>query len=225
MSRIPEPKIKKVRAVVRGVTPLIMHAMSEKSRKQMADKQAGLKTKAKEARNPEQEFIDSIYHMPGDSNRYAFPAQAFKQSMVGSCRLVDGIKMTEARILFFVFGEESPEWVEIVSDAPVMRTDTVTIGQGTTDLRYRPQFDEWSATLIIHYLENAIGAEDIRRLLLMSGAHVGIGEWRAERSGNTFGSFEIVSFDAISDSDDGFGEIKGGKIKGTRTPKKAIAQV
>lgn len=45
-----------------GDTPLIMHAWSDKARKEMLDKQTKkTTTKAREAKNPVEDFIRSMY--------------------------------------------------------------------------------------------------------------------------------------------------------------------
>ena len=54
--------IKVVPIRIVGDTPLIVHAWSEKAKKMMLDAQTkATKTKAKEARNPIDEFINSMY--------------------------------------------------------------------------------------------------------------------------------------------------------------------
>ena len=62
--------------------------------------------------------------------------------------------------------------------------------QQTMDLRYRPEFPEWSATLNIEYDDDNITSDAIASLLYRAGMSVGVGDWRPERNGD-FGRFEI----------------------------------
>ena len=71
-----------------------------------------------------------------------------------------------------------------------MRTDAVRIGMGTLDLRYRPEFQEWSVALRIRYNAAAISPEQIVNLYNVAGFAVGIAEWRPERDGSN-GMFEV----------------------------------
>ena len=58
--------IKEVGIRIIGDTPLIVHAWSEKAKKMMLDTQTGAtKTKAKEARDPFDDFIQSLYWLEG----------------------------------------------------------------------------------------------------------------------------------------------------------------
>src|SRR5690348_6335815 len=60
-----------------GESPLIMHRWSEKAKRQMRDKQQKKATKAKEVRNPHEEFIEATYFLNAERTRYGFPATAF----------------------------------------------------------------------------------------------------------------------------------------------------
>lgn len=171
---------------INGETPLIMHKWSEKAKKQIRDKQQKKPEaqKAKEARNPEQEFKEAIYtDTDGD---YCFPSIAFKKAAVEACRQAD-ITMALARTLFFVEGE----FVKIESDEPIMREDTVVIGRGTTDLRYRPEFRNWSCELRIRYNADVISPEQLIGIFELAGFASGIGEDRPNRTGNNFGMFTV----------------------------------
>jgi hypothetical protein len=95
--------------------------------------------------------------------------------------------MTHSRSIFHVEGE----FVKIEGCKPRMRTDTVTIGQGTTDLRYRGEFVNWKATLSIKYNALAMTAEQIMNLFVYAGFGVGVGEYRTDKKGDR-GQFEVA---------------------------------
>jgi len=176
-----------------GETPLIMHKMSEKSKEMMRAKQQKKAKKIREARNPEQEYKDAMY--TDGNGGYVFPARAFKAAAVEACRQADGITMASARQMFFVKGLDEAEWVGIESIDPIMREDIVTIGQGTTDLRYRPQFNNWRARIKVEFLEHVISPEQIVNIFELAGFCSGIGEDRPNKKGHTFGMFRVGEFE------------------------------
>ena len=82
-----------------GDTPLIMHAWSAKAKREMLGKQIGAtKTKAKEPKNPVEDFVASMYWltpMPTEFTdeavdaalkdaRFGFPVTAFKQAAISA---------------------------------------------------------------------------------------------------------------------------------------------
>jgi len=176
-----------------GETPLIMHKMSEKAKIMIRDKQQKKAKKVRKARNPKQEFEDAMY--TDGNGGYVFPARAFKAAAVEACRQADGITMASVRQMFFVSGLKDAEWVKIESDEPIMREDVVTIGQGTTDLRYRPQFNNWKASIKVQFLEDVISPEQIVNIFELAGFCSGIGEDRPNKKGHTFGMFTVGDFE------------------------------
>lgn len=190
--QIPELRLSTVEMLLVGSTSLIMHKFAEKSRTQMADKQGGKPRHKKEARDPQADFEASIYCLPSSTAkkpRYGFPASAFKQAAVSACRFVDGVSMSYAQGAFHILGD----LVEILSDKPIMRTDTVRIGgfgKKVADLRYRPEFQNWRCKLQIRYNSSAINPSQIANLLNVAGFSVGVGEWRPEKRGS-FGMFGV----------------------------------
>lgn len=192
-TEISIPKIEIGRATIHivGDSPLIMHKWSEKAKKQMLDKQMKVAKKGRDAKDPERDFEDCIYYMPGtepEQKQYAFPSVAFKNAAVSACRFTDGTKMTVARGAFHVEGE----MIRINSDEPEMREDMVRVGMGTADIRYRPEFKNWSAKISISYNKHALSLEQIVNLFNLSGFGVGVGEWRPEKDGQ-FGRFHVAS--------------------------------
>jgi hypothetical protein len=79
--------------------------------------------------------------------------------------------------------------VEIVGE-PHMREDVVTVGMKGHDLRYRPEFTEWSAVLEVVYVKSMLSMDSVLSLIDAAGLGVGVGEWRPEKSGD-FGTFMI----------------------------------
>ena len=129
------------RAAVRivGDTPLIMHAWSEKAKREMLEKQMKTaKAKAKDAKNPIEDFIRSMYWktpMPTEMSQdgfekailegaqFCFPVTAIKQAAISAAFRMGWAKdKMSMRGAFFIDGDDN-QMVEIHSDAPVMRED------------------------------------------------------------------------------------------------------
>lgn len=176
--------IKKAVLEVVGDSPLIVHAWSSKAKKEMLDKQMKKAKTAKVAKDPQRDYEEAFYRLP--NGKPAFPSIAFKMAAVSAGgRFSDGLKMTELRGSFFIEGE----YVEI-KGTPNMREDMVRIGMGTADIRYRPEFKEWEATLPIKYNADKISLEQIVNLFNLAGFGVGVGEWRPEKDGQ-YGMFHV----------------------------------
>jgi hypothetical protein len=190
-----------------GDTPLIMHAWSEKAKREMLEKQMKVtKTKAKDAKNPVEDFIRSMYWltpMPeqmtqegfenaiANGARFGFPVTAFKQAAISAAYRMGWAKdKMSMRGSFFITGDEN-QMLEIKSDPPIMREDMVKIGMGTADIRYRGEFRNWSADIEISFNENGQHSlEQIINIINAGGYVCGVGEWRPERDGQ-YGMFHV----------------------------------
>jgi len=190
IQRIELPAIEKEQIKLRvvGTAPLICHAWSDKAKQMMLDKQTKRASKGREAKNPEQCYRDSLYHMP-DGDGYGFPAVAFKSAAVRAAKMA-GVHMTDARCAFHVLGD-----LVRIDGEPRPREDMVRVGQGTADIRFRAEFPEWAVTLVIQYNPNYFSAEQIINLFNLAGFHCGVGEWRpsGKSSSHTFGMFEVAN--------------------------------
>jgi len=200
-------QIRKATIHIVGDTPLIMHAWSEKAKREMLEKQMKVtKTKAKDAKNPVEDFIRSMYWltpMPTDMTedgfhaainngaRFGFPVTAFKQAAISAAYRMGWAKdKMSMRGAFFIDGDEN-QMLEIKSDAPIMREDMVKVGMGTADIRYRGEFRNWSAEINISFNENGqYSLEQIINIINAGGYVCGVGEWRPERDGQ-YGMFHV----------------------------------
>ena len=199
-----------------GDTPLIVHAWSEKAKKEMLDAQQGkAKGKKKEFKNPVADFIRSMYWLSGTPEipdgateeeceelfnaaiakgaRFGFPAVAIKKAAVSAAYRQGVTKdKVSANGSFWLIGTEDPEFVEIESEEPpVMREDMVRIGLGTADIRYRGEFRKWKCKCRISYLKDgAFSLENIIAMINLGGFACGLGEWRTEKGGIS-GAFHV----------------------------------
>lgn len=200
-------QIKKATVHVVGDTPLIMHAWSEKAKREMLEKQMKVtKTKSRDAKNPVEDFIRSMYWlspMPEEMTmeafedavangaRFGFPITAFKQAAISAAYRMGWTKdKMSMRGAFFIDGDEN-QMIEIHSDMPIMREDMVKVGMGTADIRYRGEFRNWSADINISFNENGqYSLEQIINVINAGGYVCGVGEWRPERDGQ-YGMFHV----------------------------------
>lgn len=193
---IPAITLNTMKLKVVGDSPLIVHAWSEKAKRMILDKQMKKASSGKEAKDPFMDFCESMYWLDGMPEnptmddvlkaRFGFPACAFKAAAVDA-GFQQGIlaKKTTARGAFHIIGD----MVEI-KGTPNMREDMVRIGMGVADIRYRGEFKNWSAELLIRYNPTSMSAEQIINLLNIGGFANGVGEWRPSKDGS-FGTFHI----------------------------------
>lgn len=165
-----------------GTSALIVHKWSEKAKKQMLDKQMKRASQGKAAKDPEQDYRESLYIR--DDGSYGFPAVAFKAAAVRAGTYCD-MKMVFLRGAFHVEGD-----LVLIEGEPEPREDMVRVGMGTADIRYRPQFPKWATELDVTFNNRALTAEQILNLFEIAGFAVGVGEWRPEKDGQ-FGRFRV----------------------------------
>ena len=194
---IPAIELKVATIRIIGDSPLIVHAWSEKAKKEMLDKQMKKASAGRAAKDPWMDYCESMYWLDGmpekptpkdiENARFGFPTIAFKSCAVDA-GFQQGLiaKKTTARGCFHFLGE----FAEIKGDVS-MREDTVKIGMGTADLRYRGQFKNWSTELTVRYNPRSMSLEQIVNLLNMGGFSNGVGEWRPSKDG-MFGTFHVA---------------------------------
>lgn len=186
---IPPIDIRTYHVTIVGDSPLIMHAWSDKAKKEMLDKQMGKARAKKEPKDPQRDYEEAFYRLP--DGRPGFPSIAFKAATVSAARQVEGLTMTFLRGAFHIAGELTP----IEGDAR-MREDTVRVGMGTADLRYRPEFPTWAATLQVRLNARAMTLEQLIHLINQAGFSVGVGEWRPEKDG-AYGMFHVEGVEEV----------------------------
>lgn len=174
-----------------GTAPLIVHRFPEKAKRQMLDAMQGRKT-PKEPKNPEAEYEASFHRLKDGT--FGFPAIGFKAATVGAARFYGKNQVTMTGLRQFIFfrgepGNDGMALVRIVGE-PKMREDVVRVNRGGSDLRYRGEFSEWTADLLVTYVKAALTRATMLTLIDAGGMGVGVGEWRPEKSGD-FGTYRI----------------------------------
>lgn len=199
---LPKLDIRLMEVAVVGDSPLIVHAWSEKAKREMLGKQMKVAKPAKEAKDPKADFEAAMYRLADGG--YGFPSVAFKNAAVTAGTSVAGLTKIQARQAFHILGEDADiqgafegsksrvNLVRIEGGKPSMREDMVRVGMGTADLRYRPEFSEWHAKLLVRYNANVLSESQILNLLNVAGFAVGVGEWRPEKDGQ-YGMFHVAT--------------------------------
>lgn len=168
-----------------GTSSLIVNQFPEKAKRQMLDNMQGRKN-PREIRDPQREYESAFYRLLDGTA--GIPAIGFWQATIGGARFYANVKMTEARQYIFPFkgerGEGGSSLVRITGSDPYMREDVVTVGRGGTDLRYRPEWVEWSTTILVTFAASVISKDSVLSLIDAGGMGVGVCEWRPEKNGD-----------------------------------------
>lgn len=201
-----------------GDSPLIIHAWSEKAKREMLEKQMGKKVTAKhELKVPANDFKNSLYWLsekPEDGAteeeaqeniakafdagaKFGFPCNGIKASIIsGAKRGGLDVVMTELKGTFFIEGATDASTIdlaEIIGPCPESREDMVRVGgmSKSADIRYRAEFKEWRIPLRIKYIaDGKYSLEQIINMINYGGFVTGIGEWRPEKDGQ-FGMYHL----------------------------------
>jgi hypothetical protein len=186
-----------------GHTPLISHAWSEKARTEMLRGQSGATRASKEKRNPEEDFLNSLYMI--DKQTYGFPVTAVKKAILSCAHKDRGIPRSDVMAALWLDAEmvsTRPAYagarcdmplVRLYGSKPEMREDMVRIGSGlrkTANLAYRAQFTTWAIRVTGTVNPQMVPPHALVFLIGQAGDGIGIGDWRNEKGG-WFGAFHI----------------------------------
>lgn len=194
-----------------GSTPLITHAWSEKAKKEMLQKQVKATKGGKQARDPHEDFVSSLYEMGTENNKpiYGFPITGVKNAILSSAHKDKGIPRSTVQSALWLDADmvrvrpalqnaicDMP-LIRIYGSQPEMREDMVRIGKGlnkTSNLAYRGQFTTWAMLITGRFNSTVLSAQALAFLLQEAGTGIGLGEWRNEKKG-IFGAFHVADAD------------------------------
>lgn len=193
---------------VKGLTPFIYNAMSEKVKRELLLPK-GKKTAADKAQNlkhnPQDEYRNSVYRRPGSGpTRLIFPATAFKRAMSSAALESPGAKKAQINRLVWVDGEHVDMYgvpkllMSVVRSADMNRTP---------DIRTRAILGEWCCQLTLKFVKPTMTEVAVARLLETAGLVIGVGDFRQEKGAGNYGQFSICNEDDVSDI------IKAGGLK------------
>lgn len=181
---IQQPKIQSVALEVHGTAALIQNNFSQKAMEQMLKKHMGLSVQ-RETKKP-REVLEAAT-IRNTSGAVCLPPTAFKKGMLTASTSIKTLKKTQLRTALFVEGSSIPiKYKEMIPRMDMVRTSGMS---RTPDVRFRPEFRDWSARLVIQF-SDALSIASVVDLLNRAGS-VGVGEWRPEKDG-TFGTYKVV---------------------------------
>jgi len=180
---------------IKGRAPLIQNNFPPKAMEEMLRKHMGL-TVQREKKNP-REVIENAT-IRNIHNDVCVKPVSIKLAMITAA---GGLKTfqrqkTLLKTSLFVVGQSLP----LQFKQMVPRWDPVSLGdmKRTRDIRFRPEFDEWSVRLLVQYSDTLLQPQSVADLLQRAG-DVGICEWRPDKNG-TNGTFDLVR--AINDPEE-----------------------
>lgn len=187
-----------------GDSPLICHAWSQKAKLEMLQKQVKATRSGREARDPEADFVSSLYEM--GNGFYGFPCTGLKNAIMSAAHKDKGIAKTNVLSALFLDAEmisvrpalagaicDMP-LVRLYASEPQMREDMVKIGSGlqkVASLAYRAQFTYWAIRLTGRLNTDILTPDALAFLVSDSGMSAGLGEWRNEKRG-LFGAYHMA---------------------------------
>lgn len=197
---ISAPVFETVRIPIAGTSALVVNRFSEKQRNQMRTKQeAGARSRRGQAREAKD------FKAACEAARYVsregwdgVPAIVFRSAMIAACGIV-GFRMTNAKKCIV---DVIPDGYDRVDGEGLVRIHgkwhmdvrPERNATGTTDLRSRPMFSDWEATVCVQFDTLMFTAEDIANLMLRAGLQIGICEGRPDSrrsNGRGWGRFTI----------------------------------
>lgn len=191
---IKAPRFRTVHIRITGIAPYLQARMAQKAMQAMADKMIAGSTargkKVRESRDFERDFLEAQHISTEGWN--GIPAAAFRNASIDVCRLV-GFQMTKAKMSIFVEADgfdrvDGTPLVRLDAGAPEQTEMAVRNATGVLDIRVRPMWREWGATVRVRFDEDQFTVTDVLNLLARAGLQNGIGEGRPfSRSSNGMG--------------------------------------
>lgn len=194
------PRISTAVFKITGVSPLVIHRFSAKTKLEMKQKmetgKAASSRKNREAKATDDLYKESKYVSPAGWE--GFHAAAIRCAMINACRLVN-LKMTLAKMSVFV---EADGYDKVEPQIPLVRIygksekveSMARVETGQPYVCVRAMYKKWYANVKIRWDEDQLTLEDIANLLTRVGLQVGICEGRPyskNSAGVGWGCFKI----------------------------------
>jgi hypothetical protein len=194
---IKAPDLRVLEVRITGTSPYMQHRFANKAQI-MEDQMLGTTARGKKkhkARDFQADY-ENAKHISEDG-WCGIPASSFRNALISACRIAN-FQMTKAKLSVFVESDgmcakDSTPLVRIYGD--VARIDMAVRNQtGVADIRSRPIWRKWHATVRIRHDNDQFKYQDVLNLLMRAGMQVGIGEGRPdskESAGLGFGLFTV----------------------------------
>lgn len=183
---ITKPDIQYLSLDIEGIAPLVINKFSAKAKQIMMDTQmAG--TTAKSKKNRESKDFEELYNGARHISTEGWDgihAAAFRNAAISACR-ISGFVMTKAKLAIFTEADgfdadDMTPLVRITKGEAQMVVSPCRNANGSIDLRPRPTYFPWGATLRIRFDAGVFTQTDVANLITRVGMQVGIGEGRPD---------------------------------------------
>jgi len=183
---ITPPDIRIIELQIEGTAPLVINKFSAKAKEiMMATQMAG--STAKSRKNREAKDFEELYNGARHISSEGWDgihAASFRNAAISACRAA-GFVMTKAKLAIFVEpdgfdADDMTPLVRITKGEPQMVISPCRNATGVVDLRPRPTYFPWAATLKIKYDSGILTQSDVVNLIARVGMQVGIGEGRPD---------------------------------------------
>ena len=183
---ITPPDIRIIELQIEGTAPLVINKFSAKAKEiMMATQMAG--STAKSRKNREAKDFEELYNGARHISSKGWDgihAASFRNAAISACRAA-GFVMTKAKLAIFVEpdgfdADDMTPLVRITKGEPQMVISPCRNATGVIDLRPRPTYFPWAATLKIKYDSGILTQSDVVNLIARVGMQVGIGEGRPD---------------------------------------------
>lgn len=201
---VPEIRIGKVQIHLKSESLLCTHRFSEKAIKAILDKQMGIPSQGREAKDTVRDFLSGLYILPGSDEvkvhgewpseiwaegGFGFPAMSLKLAIIRAATDCN-LHMTDMRRALRIPSADGLIPI-ICKPGPYLRSDPVRLSSGVCDIRFRPEFREWQADVIIRFNMAILNIDQLLTLVNSAGFGAGIGQGRPSLSGGEWGTFRL----------------------------------
>jgi hypothetical protein len=140
------------------------------------------------------EWLGSLYvkggrvGVPGINLRSAIvgPGGSARQSKKGK-EAAKALRMAE---FYFMEYDGPSDPSELWNDVNYRHRASVTVGRGSTVIRTRPIFENWTIEGELQYSPDFADRDDVIHWLKVAGNEVGLGDWRPQKYG-PYGTFDV----------------------------------
>jgi hypothetical protein len=172
-----------------GGPRLLMNKLGMKKREELEDTYRKGKAQPKAKPQSVAEIVEAATHRLSDGT-ICFPTAGFKRGMEDAAIEMKGsTKKQVDRAVRFATDFVPIAFKEQVINGSMGRTSG--INHAPREI-YRPEFRDWSCTLLIHYDTSVITSQAIVALVNRAGFYSGLGDWRPGRGGDVFGMYQVI---------------------------------
>ena len=182
---ITAPDFRVIQLDLEGTAPLVINKFSAKAQEKMKlTQEAGSTSRSRSAK--EAKDFEALYNGARHISSEGWDgihAASFRNAAISACRAC-GFKMTHAKLALFVeadgFDADDKTPLVQITGEPEMVISPCRNATGVIDLRPRPTYFPWFATLRIRYDAGMLTETDVVNLIARVGLQVGVGEGRPD---------------------------------------------